>query len=75
MGEVVLPVELVKAFESGGWVVDGGVFRCGLVTVGVEASPSVFGSWKWVTVWEDRNESRVSYGVTKSLCEFVRRVG
>ena len=51
---------------------DGARFRRGLWFVSIEASPSVFGSWKWVVGMTDRNEVRTSYGVTKLLCDFLR---
>ena len=72
MMDKVLPDELVKALDLGGWVVDGDGFKRGEMFLKLEQSPSVFGSWRWEVDMRDRNEVRVSYGVTKSLCEYVR---
>lgn len=72
MSDVVLPDEVLRALESGGWVADESRFRRGSWFVSIEASPSVFGSWKWVVEMTDRNEVRTSYGVTKLLCDFLR---
>lgn len=68
----VLPDEVLKALDLGGWVLDGDLYRRGDWSVLIEASPSVFGSWKWTVHMGDRNESRTSYGVTKLLSEFLR---
>lgn len=67
-----LPEELVKALAGGKWVEDGVGWRRGEMFLTFEQSPSVFGSWRWTVEMRDRNEVRTSYGVTKSLCEYVR---
>lgn len=72
MSEVKLPDEVLRALDLGGWVADGDRFRRGDWVVSIEASPSVFGSWKWTVEMMDRNEVRTSYGVTKVLSEFLR---
>jgi hypothetical protein len=68
----VLPVELVRALDGGKWVADGDGWVRGDMFLTFEQSPSVFGSWRWTVEMRDRAEVRTSYGVTKSLCEFVR---
>ena len=67
-----LPVEVVSALDKGGWVLDGEGFKRGDWFITLEPSSNVHGSWKWTVAMRDRNEVRVNYGVTKSLCEFVR---
>ena len=77
MSEVVLPDEVLRALELGGWVADGeslsgSRFKRGAWVAMIEPSPSVFGSWKWTVEMTDRNEVRTSYCVTKVLSEFLR---
>lgn len=72
MSEIELPVELVRALDGGKWVGSGYEWVKGAMMLKLSPSPSVFGSWRWELVMSDRNEVQVQYGVTKSLCEFVR---
>lgn len=72
MSEIELPVELVRALDGGKWEGEGYEWSKNAMILKLSPSPSVFGSWRWELVMSDRNEVQVQYGVTKSLCEFVR---